>query len=302
MKEKLQNDRALLPRTDLALEDFDGLDGTQRGEEEIYYSDSGKIRVASLSIVTRQAEERLNRRRGRYVTVIFPHVSLLSESAELLLSKILADKLLRLAKSVIGKDSKTFTVLVVGLGNCGVTADSIGPLTADAVSPTSHIARRNCGLLESLNMSKISVFTPSVAGKTGMETAELVRAAANISSPELIVAVDALSSLSCERIGKTIQLTDAGISPGAGVGNHLTPLNVKTLGVPVISIGAPTVVDSAVLIEDALERAGVEMPQKLADSLIRGKRFLVCPRDCDVVAERSAKIISSAIKLAFGGV
>lgn len=300
MKGKSQAQDVFFPRTDLAAEDFDGLDGTQLGTEEIYYSDSGRIGVASLSIITPQAEERLKRRRGKYVTFSFPHVSLLSESAEHMIARLLADKLLQLTEDTICKLSR-FGVLLVGLGNRDVTADSIGPMAADGVQPTNQIASLNGDLIDSLALQRISVFTPSVAGKTGMETASLVEAAIRISSPDIIVAIDALASLSCERIGHTIQLTDAGISPGAGVGNHRTPLNRETLGVPVVAIGAPTVVDSAVLVEDALKLAGCDVTPRLA-ACMRGKRYLVCPRDCDIVAERSAKIIANAINLAFCGV
>jgi spore protease len=136
-----------------------------------------------------------------------------------------------------------------------------------------------------------------------MESAELVRCAAELVRPHLIVAVDALAAAGCERLSSTVQLTDRGISPGAGIGNRRPGLNAETMGCPVMGVGIPTVVDSATLVWDALERAGMTegaLPRELREVLENGRSFVVSPKDSDEVVELACRMLARAIDLAFG--
>jgi spore protease len=134
-----------------------------------------------------------------------------------------------------------------------------------------------------------------------MESGELVKMAAELTRPHLIVAVDALAARSCERLASVIQLSDGGISPGAGIGNHRMPLTRETMGCPVMGVGVPTVVDSSTLVWDALEKAGMEdCPPALAEVLERGRSFVVTPRDCDEMVNRTCRLLARGLSLAFG--
>ena len=142
----------------------------------------------------------------------------------------------------------------------------------------------------------VSVLTPGVLGTTGLEAAELVRGAVETVRPDLVVAVDALASQSLGRVCTTVQLTDAGIVPGSGVGNHRRALTRETLGVPVLAVGVPTVVDAATLALDLLDEAGADLPDPAA---LRGQgSVMVTPRDIDARAEQLARVVGFGVGLA----
>lgn len=182
--------------------------------------------------------------------------------------------------------------LVVGLGNRAVTPDVIGPLAASAVPATRHL--RGCGVFSAL--ASVGVLTPGVLGMTGMEAAEQVRGAIEAVHPSVVIAVDALASQRLARVCTTIQLSDTGIVPGSGVGNHRGALTRETLGVPVLAVGVPTVVDAATLTLDVLEEAGASCPEPEA---LRGHEgVMVTLRDIDKRAEELARIVGYGISLA----
>ncbi len=297
VEEKKKMDES--PRTDMAIEAFDGLDGTKMGKATEFFTDSGSIRVDEITILSADAEKRLGRRKGRYVTFLFPHVSLMSDSAEIFLSKLLSQEIEKFLQKLSFEKTQELKVLVIGIGNRDMTADAIGPLSADKVIATRHLEQYDKSFFDLPNMKKISVFSPSVEGKTGIETELLVREVAGIVKPDVILAIDALATLSCDSIGSTLQITDSGISPGSSVGNRRAVFSEKTLGAPVIAIGVPMVVDSSVLIEEALKRAEIDMPPRLCSEISRRKRFFVCPKDSDLIVERLTEIISSAINRTF---
>ncbi len=290
---------AEIRRTDLAAEDFEGLFGTKREKGSEFFTDSGMICIDEITISSDAAQKRLGRSRGRYVTVSFPHVSLLSESAGIFLARVLSQELQKFLEKLPFKKNNSFSVLVIGIGNRDMTADAIGPLTADKVIATRHLEQYDKSFFDLPNMKKISVFSPSVEGKTGIETELLVREVVRIVKPDVILAIDALATLSCDNIGSMIQITDSGISPGSGVGNRRAVLSKKTLGVPIVTVGVPTVVDSAVLIEEAVKRAEIDIPPQLYSEISRRKRFFVCPGDSDLIVGRLAEMISSAINRTF---
>ena len=183
-------------------------------------------------------------------------------------------------------------VLVVGLGNRAMTPDAVGPRSTDHILVTRHLAAD-----ESFSaLSAVSVLTPNVLGRTGVEAAELVRAAAQTVQPEVIVAVDALCAQRLGRVCTTVQLSDAGIVPGSGVGNHRLALTRETLGVPVVAVGVPTVVDAATLARDVLEEAGAP---ELEPEALRGHRSVtVTTRDIDAQVEDLARLVGFGIDLA----
>ena len=186
-------------------------------------------------------------------------------------------------------------VLVVGLGNQAMTPDAVGPLTADSVLVTRHLI--SAMPKHFAGFRPVSVFHAGVLGTTGVESAEAVRGLTAEVKPALVIAVDALASRRVGRVCATVQLADTGITPGSGVGNHRSALDRETLGVPVIAIGIPTVVDSATLAADLLEEAGMGDfdPEKLRQSQ---QNLMVTPRDIDAQVRDLAKVVGYGINWA----
>lgn len=295
-------------RTDLACESWDGRGGVEYREERMT-AGCVQVTVAHMNVVTRTAAERLGRRRGNYVTVApLRGFSEIDDTSAAALSNIIGNELRQMAESVCGCDIDAgFGVLVAGLGNSEMTADAVGPATAGKVSATRHLRELEPGIYRALGCSAVSVVAPGVLGRTGMESSDILRGAIRAAKPDLLIAIDALAARSCERLGKTIQLTDSGITPGSGVGNERRALTHSALGIPVISIGVPTVVDSSTLVCEALERSGMTdiftddgMPEALRRVLENGRSFFVSPREADVITGRSAEIIANAINAVFG--
>ena len=186
-------------------------------------------------------------------------------------------------------------VLVVGLGNAAMTPDAVGPLTADSVLVTRHLI--SAMPRQFAGFRPVSVVRTGVLGTTGVESAEAVAGVAEQVQPAAIIAVDALASRRGERVCATVQLSDTGITPGSGVGNHRAALNRETLGVPVIAVGIPTVVDAATLAADLLEEAGVEHID--ADRLRQGQgNMMVTPRDIDAQVRDLSKVVGYGINWA----
>ena len=186
-------------------------------------------------------------------------------------------------------------VLVVGLGNRAMTPDAVGPLTADHVLVTRHLI--SAMPRQFSGFRPVSVMRSGVLGTTGVESAEAVRGLASEVKPACVIAVDALASRRVGRVCAAVQLSDTGIIPGSGVGNHRHPLNAETLGVPVIAIGVPTVVDSATLAADLLEETGVT---DYDEEKLRASRqnLMVTPRDIDQQVRDLGKVIGYGINWA----
>ena len=181
-------------------------------------------------------------------------------------------------------------MLVTGLGNASITPDALGPESADMVLATRHIDgefARSVGLDD---LRPTAVLTPGVLGQTGTERGEIVRGVCTVVHPVAVVVVDALAARSVARLGCTVQLCDTGIAPGSGVGNNRQPLNAETLGVPVIGMGVPTVVDAATIAREFSDR-GEEAP----DLTPRGAQMMVTPREVDVMIHRAARLVAMAI-------
>ena len=185
--------------------------------------------------------------------------------------------------------------LVVGLGNAAMTPDALGPLAADHVLVTRHLVEARPRHFSGFR--PVSVLRPGVLGTTGIESAEAVRALAAEVHPSVILAVDALASRRAGRVCTTVQLSDAGIVPGSGVGNHRCALNQASLGVPVIAIGVPTVVDAATLAADLLEETGRQITDEAALRKSH-QNLMVTPRDIDGQVRDLAKVIGYGLNWA----
>lgn len=192
------------------------------------------------------------------------------------------------------------SILVAGLGNRDITSDAIGPLTVKHLTVTRHIKELDPPLFARLGTLPLSAVAPGVIGQTGIETAALIRGAADTALPSLILCVDALAAKSVDRLAVTIQLSDTGIAPGSGIGNHRRAIDRTTVGAPVLAIGVPTVVDSSTMVSDMLERAGVEeISPSLRRELDNGRSFFVTVKDTDTATGEMAKLIAAAIDRAF---
>ena len=182
--------------------------------------------------------------------------------------------------------------MVVGLGNREITPDALGPETAARVLATRHI-RKELGEVEGLeNLQPVAVLSPGVLGKTGIETLEIIKGAVASVKPSLVIAVDAFAARETERLGTTVQIASSGICPGSGVGNSRKAVDKNSLGVPVISIGVPTVVDASTL---AAELAGVGDDKRLTP---HGRQLFVTPREIDVIIDRAAALLSRVLNSA----
>ena len=269
-------------RTDLAIE---VADEAQHLTDEDVGKDTfreGDTCVTRLHIRTDRAARALGKPQGAYITVEVPP---LTDNEETLgkAAGLVANELTALLPA-------EGSVLVVGLGNRAITPDALGPEAADMVLATRHIGgefARSVGLDD---LRPTAVLTPGVLGQTGTESGEIVRGVCTVVHPVAVVVVDALAARSVARLGCTVQLCDTGIAPGSGVGNNRQPLNAETLGVPVIGMGVPTVVDAATIAREFSDR-GEEAP----DLTPRGAQMMVTPREVDVMIHRAARLVAMAI-------
>lgn len=242
-------------RTDLALEARESIteaESTLRGVRvEEYYKEKEDIQVTKVMIDTKNAAKAMGKPIGIYVTMEAPALVEPDEDYHREISECLAEELLEILPD--GREEKS--VLVVGLGNREVTADALGPQVVDNLYITRHVVMTYGKAAYSCNkMNLVSSIEPGVMAKTGMETAEIVQGVVKETNPDVLIVVDALAARSTKRLNRTIQITNTGIQPGSGVGNHRNALTRETLGIPVIAIGIPTVVDAATIVGDALEK------------------------------------------------
>ncbi|MBQ9806556.1 MAG: GPR endopeptidase [Clostridia bacterium] len=287
-------------QTDLACEVIGEGESLPKGVEHQIRTVGG-ISVSRVLISERAASEALNRPCGCYVSYQGHRLNLLGGSEEETLVRLLGGELRTMATRLSGKQvDPRFSVCVVGLGNRELTADALGPLVTSRLTATRHLREEARDLYGSLQCCQISTVTPGVLGQTGIESLELLCGVVESVSPDLLIAVDALAARSCERLASTVQLSDTGICPGSGVGNHRSEISRKTLGVPVISLGIPTVVHSSTLVLDALREAGMEEVEDSLHSVLQNRRsFFVTPKDCDGVTQAGVRILSRAITVAF---
>ena len=281
-------------RTDLASEakeaaNIENIRGISYCEKDIF-----GVAVSDMKITSEEGSSIIGKPVGRYITVECKKSWLLSDEEKENVISALTDYITEL----VPKGNKT--VLVVGLGNRDITPDSLGPRTVDGLIVTRHVKEYDPKLFDSIGQEEIAAIAPGVVGQTGIETLELIRGAVERVKPDVVIAVDALAARSVDRLGSTLQLSDTGISPGSGIGNRRREINRTSIGVPVIAIGVPTVVDSSTLVYDALSKAGIEdIDSSLKSVLENGRSFFVSLKESDVALAESAALISSALNRAF---
>ena len=254
-------------RTDLALEVRESIDEEEQSlrgvEVEEYTYQKENIHVTKVRIDTKNAAKAMGKPMGIYVTMEAPNMTDEDEGVHKEISACMAKEL----KGLLPKKEGEQSFLVVGLGNREVTADSLGPKVVDNLFITRHVIKTyGNAAYNRERMNQISSIEPGVMAKTGMETAEIVKGIIGETTPDVIIAVDALASRSTKRLNRTIQITDSGIWPGSGVGNHRNALTRESLGIPVIAVGIPTVVDAATIVGDAFEKL-------MEDESRKGNRF-----------------------------
>ncbi|MBR5565142.1 MAG: GPR endopeptidase [Roseburia sp.] len=307
-------------RTDLALEtqekmqeDKVELKGVRYFEEEI----DKNLVISTVIIETENGAKTMGKPKGTYVTIEAGNMDEEDEDYHREVSKQLA----RIIGELIPIKKEELSVLIVGLGNRAVTPDSLGPRVVDNLYITRHILNEYGRFaFGKSGMNRISSIVPGVMAQTGMESMEIVAGVVKETKPDFVIAVDALAARNTKRLNRTIQVSDTGINPGSGVGNHRHGLNEKSLGVPVISIGIPTVVDAATIVNDTMstlltalsqneewKRIGNSI-QELNDAekyeLIRellspGLNIMfVTPKDIDESVKRLSFTISEGINMA----
>ena len=246
--------------------------------------------VTTVKILDCRGEQALGKPAGTYVTLTLEGLARRENDAFGRAARAVAAELTPLLKL-----SKGSPVLVVGLGNRSITPDDIGPKAADHTMVTRHLVEQVPEHFGSFR--PVAALAAGVLGTTGVESGQLVRAVAERIRPACVLCVDALAARSVRRVCRTVQVADTGITPGSGVGNAREALNAQTLGVPVIAIGVPTVVDAATLTRDVLAQAGREElePHALGEA---GGGLIVTPRDIDTQVHDLAKVIGYGINLA----
>lgn len=239
---------------------------------------------------------------GEYVTVTLGKPWLDSADRTAQAAEVVSDILTRLCTAAVTDYAPIDSALTVCLGNRKITADAVGPLCADGIVATRHLKTEKKEIWRDLGSFSLSVLAAGVAGETGIEAFELTKAAVKAAKPRLVITVDALSARDTARLGASIQITDTGIAPGSGIGNRRMAISRKTLGLPVISIGVPTVAHSATLIRDALEKSGLPRSDEAIDKAMRvGDDLFVTPRDCDAAVKSASDIVARAVNLTFLG-
>lgn len=241
-------------RTDLALEtrerfvsDHVEIPGVSVEET---YDEEREIRTTRVVVETENGAKMMGKPVGTYLTIEAPNMAVPDEDYHREISKKLAEDI----KELVPERKEEVSVLVVGLGNREVTPDALGPYVADHLHVTRHIVKEyGKYAMGKDQIYLISAVVPGVTGQTGMETLEIVKGVVEETEPDFVVAIDALAARNSKRLNRTIQITDTGICPGSGVGNHRLALNRETLGVKVIGIGVPTVVDAVTIVNDTME-------------------------------------------------
>ncbi|HBF2208776.1 GPR endopeptidase [Clostridioides difficile] len=303
-------------RTDLALEASEMCEKSQEGSSipgvKIETKELENCIVTKVEVIDEQGSEIMNKDIGKYITLESNLMKFDDDESREEMISYLKDELV----DIFGQDENKKT-LVIGLGNRNITSDALGPKSVSKTLVTRHLFK-NYNKDYDDDFTEVSALSPGVMGVTGIETSEIVKSLVEKVKPDRVVAIDALASRKMERVNSTIQISTAGISPGGGVGNTRKSLTKETLGVDVIAIGVPTVVDAATLTIDVLDMAidnliaqseetesFYEMLKKLKEEekyhLIKDsldpydKNLIVTPKDIDDTIENLSIIISEGL-------
>ncbi len=289
-------------RTDLAMEAKDSLTRTPEESEGIKVEESTfhNLKKTVVHILTENASSSIGKPKGTYVTLESPQMAEDDFSTQQEISEALAFCLKEFCPVRQNYQSPK-SILVVGLGNRNVTADSLGPSVVDHLDISRHLFREfgQSAFLEPTPFL-ISGIVPGVMAQTGMESLEIIQGIVSVSQPSLCIIIDALAARSIKRLNRTIQISDTGIHPGSGVGNHRNAISKETLGIPVLSLGIPTVVDAATIVSDSLQGVANE-PIDVSPLLLPSLHAMyVTPKDIDASVHQLSHTVSQGINLAFG--
>lgn len=278
-------------RTDLALEakeSFEDDDPSIRGVKiEEHFEEDSDVKITKVIIETKNGAKAMGKPMGTYITL---------EAANLIDSdegyhREVSSELAKQMKELIPDLNSEKSILIVGLGNREVTPDALGPNVVSNMQITRHVVKeygKAAFGVDKINL--ISGIVPGVMAQTGMETSEIIRGIITETHPDLVIVIDALAARSTKRLNRTIQVTNTGIHPGSGVGNHRNALTEESLGIPVIAIGVPTVVDAATIVNDAMEN--------LLNAMSELNNMYVTPKDIDETVKRLSYTISEALNMA----
>lgn len=289
------------------------LTGVSVNEKEV----GGYIKITEVKILSDEGVKALGKERGNYVTIEMPARFYGQQTIYEEMCKTCAKELKDMLDNL--ELSKDATVLVVGLGNRNITADALGPKVVDSLMVTRHLIEYVPDEIDE-GIRPVCAISPGVLGLTGVETGEIIKGLAEKIKPDLIIAIDALCSHNIERINTTVQFSDTGITPGEGVGNKRKALNRETLGVPVLAIGVPTVVDVATIAGDSITKVISHLKDKTETEsyfydilselentdkyeLIRESiaphfgNFIVAPKEVDVIINDISKVVANAINI-----
>lgn len=284
------------------------VDGVEAEEEQI----TDKIKVTRVRITNEEGEQAIGKKQGNYITIDIQKMNIITEEEALKASETLANELRKLVENKIQSKED---VLIVGLGNEEVTPDALGPNVVKDIEVTRHIINYLPQYIDE-NARPVSAIAPGVLGTTGIETLEVIKGVVDNIKPQLLIVIDALASRSMERISSTIQLSDTGIVPGAGVGNTRKELTKDSLGIPVIAIGIPTVVETAVVVNDALDLFIEKLQQEAKSNdylnklkeednyeqikealLPKDFNFIVTPKEIDELILNMSEVVARGINM-----
>ena len=277
------------------------------------------IKTTTVDVLNENGKNAVKKDIGKYITMEIKDVEYLTEEQKQSVITAVANQI----KILIGKDVNN--ILIVGLGNEAVTPDALGPKVVSFVNVTRHMLKYAKEFVEP-GTKEISAISPGVLGTTGIETEEIVEAVTKIVNPEVLIVIDSLASMSMDRLGKTIQLGNTGITPGAGIGNKRKALNKESLGTEVIAVGVPLVVDMATITNEAidkltdnlrdeatnymnhgLDKSKVEELFSLFDrddrytmiaNALHTDNYIVTPKEIDSVLLKISEIIASGLNVA----
>ncbi|MDD4843544.1 MAG: GPR endopeptidase [Anaerotignum sp.] len=320
MKEKDEKNTFQI-RTDLAIEAREMIEekqetvGTEPNGVQVETEEGEFYTLTRVSIVNEAGSEAMGKPMGEYITIESQKLKENAVDCHEVLIKLLADQLRKLAQT-----KKEDCILVAGLGNWNITPDALGPKVVSRILVTRHLQGTLPEEIEG-TLRSVAAISPGVMGLTGVETGEIIKGLVDKIKPSLLIAIDALAARRSSRINATIQMSDTGVAPGAGVGNKRMELNQETLGIPVIAIGVPTVVDAATLVNDTMDRIlasmisqtkeGSSFYQMLQDLEQEEKytmiteildpyteNMFVTPKEVDAVIDRLSNIIANGINIA----
>ena len=269
------------------------------GSDSRVYSEvkTPTARICRLNVSTESDSKKYGCGVGSYVTVYTRELWRMGvEETEEVAREVAEELRAMISRCCPHKAWGELSVLVVGIGNAKMTPDSIGPHTVDKLTVTRHLRGVAPTVFEKLGRCSVSALNCGVMGDTGMRSVEIIKGVADNTAPDVVLAVDSLCAKSYDRLAATVQLSDRGIVPGAGIGQAMSAVDRETVGVPVIAIGVPTVVSAATLVEESVRKSGYKrIAEGLAEVLERTRDLFVAPKECDLIATRVSDLLARAI-------